>query len=384
MKWLPMLAIAALLIPAPSVAPILILDRAAAQSQSAPQRTERRSFFKMLFGRRAAPRQKQQEQTRRKSSTTKRAAIPESPAAEIQPKDESALRILVVGDFVASALARGLEQRFAEETRVSIVNKANGNSGLVRDDYYNWGAVLPGLLNDQQPDVVVVAIGSNDRQQIKQDGKRHAPLSSGWEAAYEGRIEGIADTLKVFGRPFFWVGAPPMRGRSASRDMAYFNGLYKPRIVETGGYFIDIWNGFTNEDGRFVSSGPDVEGNLRALRNKDGINFSRAGRLKLAFYVEREMKRQIGFTTGAKSVLLLSSPTSQIEIGPDGEKRLVGPVVSLVGPRPGARDALVGDREGEDGSLPLVPGRADDYRWPPVRDSQAEVTPSPASLPGGT
>ncbi|MHA1548239.1 MAG: SGNH/GDSL hydrolase family protein, partial [Alphaproteobacteria bacterium] len=255
--------------------------------------------------------------------------------------------------------------------------------------------------------VVVVAIGSNDRQQIKQDGKRHAPLSSGWEAAYEGRIEGIADTLKVFGRPFFWVGAPPMRGRSASRDMAYFNGLYKPRIVETGGYFIDIWNGFTNEDGRFVSSGPDVEGNLRALRNKDGINFSRAGRLKLAFYVEREMKRQIGFTTGAKSVLLLSSPTSQIEIGPDGEKRLVGPVVSLVGPRPGARDALVGDREGEDGasapvpeqpddrsphyllviegaSLPLVPGRADDYRWPPVRDSQAEVTPSPASLPGGT
>ena len=95
--------------------------------------------------------------------------------------------------------------------------------------------------------------------------------------------------------------------------------------------------------------------------------------------------------------MLLSSPTSKIEIGPDGEMRLVGPIISLSGPRPGARDVLTGEIKSavveeatttlivepeqaepdtetphyllviKGGSLPNVPGRADDFTWPPLR-----------------
>ena len=39
-----------------------------------------------------------------------------------------------------------------------------------------------------------------------------------------------------------------MRNTSASSDMVYFNGLFKPRVLEARGYFVDIWNGFANED----------------------------------------------------------------------------------------------------------------------------------------
>ena len=150
----------------------------------------------------------------------------------------------------------------------------------------------------------------------------------------------MVDTLKVFGRPFFWVSAPPMRSSSASRDMAYLNGLYKPAVTAAGGHFIDIWNGFTDENGNYTSSGPDVDGQLRALRTSDGINFTRAGRLKLAFYVEREIRKQTGIGTGAVDLFASASQTSQIEIGPDGVKRLVGPVISLSDPLPGASRAL--------------------------------------------
>ncbi len=394
----------ALLIAAPVATMTPVVDRAEAQS-GAPV-TERRGFFDMLFGRRPAPAPAAKRQTPPAARSSNGA-----PVAKVIPKEETARRILVVGDFVGGAVARGLEQTFAEEPRVAVVNLSNGNSGIVRDDYYDWGARLPDILNEQKPDVVVIAIGSNDRQQIKTGGSRYAPLSENWARVYGERIAGLADTMKVSGRPFFWVGTAPMRSSSASRDMAYFNGLYKPRVAEAGGHFVDIWNGFANEDGRFVSSGPDVDGNLRALRTKDGINFTRAGRLKLAFYVEREMKRQIGFGTGAADVMLLSSPTSKIEIGPDGEMRLVGPIISLSGPRPGARDVLTGEIKSavveeatttlivepeqaepdtetphyllviKGGSLPNVPGRADDFTWPPLRPTdEAEV--APAAFPG--
>src|SRR5690606_38386540 len=191
-------------------------------------------------------------------------------------------------------------------------------------------------------DVIVMAIGANDRQQMRVGNDRLAPHSEGWETNYVQRIKGITDTLQVFGRPFFWVSAPPMRASSASSDMAYFNELYKPPVAEAGGYFVDIWGGFTNEDGRYISSGPDVDGQLRALRSGEGINFTPAGRLKLAFYVERQIRRQPGLGTGAVDLLAATSQTSQIEIGPDGVKRLVGPVISLSDPRPGASDMLAG------------------------------------------
>ena len=198
---------------------------------------------------------------------------------------------------------------------------------------------------------MVVVVGANDRQQMRAGKSRLAPHSDAWEKAYVSRITGMADTLKVFGRPFFWVSAPPMRSSSASRDMAYLNGLYKPAVTAAGGHYVDIWNGFTDDNGNYTSSGPDVDGQLRALRSSDGINFTRAGRLKLAFYVEREIRKQTGIGTGSVDLFASASQTSQIEIGPDGVKRLVGPVISLSDPLPGASRTLAGGSDTPDAAM---------------------------------
>jgi hypothetical protein len=339
-------------------------------------------FFDLLFGPRPGgpppqPRKPPPVETRRSS----RPATPPVAVAEVTPKDENARKILVVGDFVAGGLAWGLGQRFADEPKIAVIDKSNNASGLVRDDYYDWNEQLPVLLNTIKPDIVVVVIGSNDRQPIRSAKGRPQPHSDAWEAIYTERIKEIAGTLKVFGRPYFWVSAPPMRASSAARDMTYFNGFYKPAVTAAGGVFIDIWNGFTGENGAFTSSGPDVDGQLRALRTGDGINFTRAGRLKLAFYVEREIRKHTGVGTGAVDLLASASQTGQIEIGPDGTKLRVGPVISLGDPLPGAAQDLLGSdgnkmkTMGEDTpqyslvvkgeAPPDVAGRADDFAWPP-------------------
>ena len=257
-------------------------------------------------------------------------------------------------------------------------------SGLVRDDVYDWNAELLNVLNSERPDIVIVALGANDRQAIRAGDGQLAPHTPEWDAAYARRLASFVETLKVYGRPFFWVGVPPMRVTAALRDMLAFNGLYQPAVEGAGGHFVDIWNGFTDENGNYISSGPDVEGQLRALRTSDGINFTRAGRLKLAFYVEREIHRQTGLGAGSVDLVTSTDQRSHIEIGPDGKKRLVGPVISLSDPLPGASSVLAGGPTARPAvetspryrlvvkgdALPVVPGRADDFSWP--RDGAAQ------------
>ncbi len=363
-----------------------------------PQR--RGGFFEMLFGPTLVqpfrPQQRQPLFGPLFGQPPPRQVRPSEPpllTVEIIPKDKNAKKVLVLGDFLAGGLAWGLDQTFADEPKLAVIDRSNTNSGLVRADFFDWNAELLKILNEEKPDIIVISLGANDRQQMRIGKERLAARSETWETTYVQRVKGITDTLKVFGRPFFWISAPPMRLAAAGRDMAYLNEFYKPAVEEAGGHFIDIWNGFTNEDGRYISSGPDVDGQLRALRAGDGINFTRAGRLKLAFYVEREIRRQTGIGTGAVDLLASTSQTSQIEIGPDGQKRLVGPVISLSDPLPGASDALAGGPDiavatakggtpqylmvvmGE--ALPTVTGRADDFTWPPRPRTAVE----PATVP---
>jgi hypothetical protein len=249
---------------------------------------------------------------------------------------------------------------------------------------------------------------------MREGDERYPVSSEKWEEIYTHRIEGLVDTLRIYGRPFFWVSLPPLRGAAATADMAYFNGLFKPRVEKAGGYYIDLWNGFTNASGQFITSGPDIDGQVKALRTGDGVNFTSAGKLKLAYYVERDIRRATGFGAGAVDLLASATQSSTIEIGPDGKKRLVGPVISLADPPPGAGAELAGEPDpvifdpvsGKALDLPKPPdeppaaedetpqyrlivkgeapatvmGRIDDFGWPPSRrESLGFVAPEAAA-----
>ena len=381
------------------------MTEAAAQSRKVER--DRPNFFQRLFGigrekprvvRRGNNRPATTAKSRSRPQQRKASEPPAPVLVEVKPKDPDARKIMVVGDFVATGLAAGLDQTLAEEPQLVVIDKSEANSGLVRTDRHDWNEVLPGLLNETQPDVVVIAVGANDRQAFRDDaGGKAAVRSDSWTAAYNHEIEGMVETLRVYGRPFFWVGMPPMRATAASSDMAYFNSLYKPPVQAGSGHFVDIWNGFANEDGRYVTSGPDVEGQVRQLRTGDGINFTRAGRLKLAFYVDREIRRQTGFGSGGIDLLATVTQGNRIEIGPDGSKRLVGPVISLSDPLPGSSGDLAGaaaqSEPAEDspqfkvitrGESPAeVGGRVDDFAWPPRKAEGLIPAPEPLAEAAG-
>src|SRR5262245_9530231 len=114
-----------------------------------------------------------------------------------------------------------------------------------------------------------------------------------WELAYIRRIDATIAALKSAGVPVFWVGLPSQRGTKASTDSSYLNEIYRSRADKAGIVYVDIWDGFVDEGGRFSPQGPDYEGQIRRLRTGDGIYFTKFGARKLAQYVAREIQRHM-------------------------------------------------------------------------------------------
>ena len=94
-------------------------------------------------------------------------------------------------------------------------------------------------------------------------------------------------------------------------------------VEEKGLSFVDTWNGFADEEGRFVATGPSVSGQVVQLRGSDGINFTRAGQRKLAFFLEQELNDRLG-GAAPQIVRHRARITAPAEEGPK-----IGPMVSL-------------------------------------------------------
>ena len=103
-----------------------------------------------------------------------------------------------------------------------------------------------------------------------------------WEAAYIRRIDATMAALKTAGVPVIWVGLPPQRNTKTSSDSAYLNEIYRSRAEKAGITYVDVWDGFVDESGRFAQQGPDYEGQTRRLRSGDGAFFTKFGARKLA------------------------------------------------------------------------------------------------------
>jgi hypothetical protein len=220
-----------------------------------------------------------------------------------------------------------------------------------------------------------------------------------WVELYSKKIEELIGVLKSKGVPVLWVGLPAIRGQKGTADMLFLDSLYREGSNKAGITYVDVWDGFVDEAGRFLQKGPDFEGQIRQLRTYDGVYFTKAGARKLAHYAEREITRLLAARSGP--IALPSEPATPDASAVPGQpppRPLAGPIVPLVaasisadqllggpGSRPAAVDALAARTlvKGE----PLTPpaGRADDYSWPrrEVGREQAKGdTPVATTAPG--
>ena len=222
-----------------------------------------------------------------------------------------------------------------------------------------------------------------------------------WVELYTKKIEEMIAVMKSKGVPVLWVGLPAVRGTKATADMLFLDSLYRDAAGKAGITYVDVWDGFVDEAGRFLQKGPDFEGQIRQLRAYDGVFFTKPGARKLAHYVEREITRLLAARSAPIELPSEpATPDANALPGQPAPRPLAGPIVPLVassvgtdqllggpGSRPAAVDALAARTlvKGE----PLAPpaGRADDFVWPrrEVGREQAKgETPVASASPDGT
>lgn len=293
-------------------------DAVAQQRQQQQQQQQQRQFVRppnlleLLFGG-GLRRQMQQRQKaeppkarrvivapKKRTGSEGSVTVVEAAPKTVVEKVENAAKVLVVGDFMADNLHFGLEQAYAENPNVVVLNESSGLSGLVREDVVDWPAKTAELIEAHRPVAVVVLVGMNDRQQLRLSSGRVEKLTDPWKAEYEKRVAELVSAVRSRNLTLVWLGLPPVKSGGMNSDYLVFNEVYRSAVEAAGGRFIDVWDGFTNAEGQFVSAGPDVNGQIVRLRNSDGINMTRAAKLKLAFYAERELKRLLGLGTSAE------------------------------------------------------------------------------------
>ncbi|KWV53323.1 hypothetical protein AS156_08330, partial [Bradyrhizobium macuxiense] len=230
-----------------------------------------------------------------------------------------------------------------------------------KGDPADWAAAAKGILANENPDAIVVMLGLNDRTSIREpvvekktdkkdekkdarakpdakpgDAKPDAAAKSDnkpaeaeptpddesdaaqaapekaprnpngvyefrderWVELYSKKIEEMINVLKSKGVPVLWVGLPAIRGQKGTSDMLFLDALYRDAAGKAGITYVDVWDGFVDESGRYLQKGPDFEGQIRVLRTYDGVFFTKAGARKLAHYVEREVNRLLAARSG--------------------------------------------------------------------------------------
>jgi uncharacterized protein len=355
-----------------------------------PQRQQQRDYNP--FGGWFSPRWDRDRDRDRGERSEREAPVDYSHApGPAQKKAEANTPIVVMGDSFADWLAYGLEDAFSENPDIAIVRKQRADSGLIRyggRGESEWPQVARETIAAEKPKIIVMMIGNNDRQLIREkapavvragtakpnaqpattpapppvDPEQQPPeqpeaaqqpppanLSPGearqaaygpwefhsekWELAYIKRIDATIAALKSAGVPVLWVGLPSQRGTRASTDSSYLNDLYRSRAEKAGITYVDIWDGFVDEAGHYSPQGPDYEGQIRRLRTNDGVYFTKYGARKLAHYVEREIERSI---TNRGVPVALPTPVAPGPQGAPGaapggaaQRPVAGPVLPL-------------------------------------------------------
>src|SRR5262249_7328752 len=199
------------------------------------------------------------------------------------------------------------------------------------------------------------------------------------------------------GVPVVWVVLPPQRDTDAAADASYLNELYRSQAEKAGIAYVDIWDGFVDEAGKFAPQGPDYLGQTRRLRTSDGVYFTKFGARKLALYVEREIERMggnKGVPVAPPVPVGSGSQAPNAKAGGAAQRPAAGPVVPLTetrvapeelmggaGPTPAAVTGATGIRALTKGEATAAPsGRADDFSWPRgvINVEQAAAAESPA------
>jgi hypothetical protein len=257
--------------------------------------------------------------------------------------------IFVFGDGLAGGLQAGMARLTEQNDRFRVDGRFKEDSGLARPEIYDWNEAIPKIFRSNEIDIVVMFAGMNDVQNIKDQNFRYAFGAPEWTTAYAARLDQLLTTLKQTGAAVYWVGLPPMESEDYDKSIAAIAAVQKQRVEAAGVRYIDIKPAFSDGAGKYVERGPDDTGEVRRLRDRDGIHFMRVGNNKLASLVLAAITKDVegappptAATPSGDGEAATKAPGSGPSFGQDAAEGVAGVVRTQPAPGTAAADQPVG------------------------------------------
>jgi hypothetical protein len=220
-------------------------------------------------------------------------------------------RVVVFGDSLGDGIWSGLYRAFKVDSNVEVIKRSRGSTGFTRRGRNNLNTGVKGILKSERVHVAVIMVGASDMQAIRQDRKWHKIGSDEWREIYGERVDQFIKSLKGSRVAIYWVGLPIMRSPKHNSDMQVLNEIFREKAFVNGIKFVDTWNGFADQFGRYNAYGPDLTGQVRRLRAPDGVHFTGKGYRKLAHFVEREIRGDMKLARAERNIPLAGNKAEQ-------------------------------------------------------------------------
>lgn len=200
-------------------------------------------------------------------------------------------KILLIGDSLGNNLAYGMIGQLSKEPTLTFVRKAKASTGLSNAWFYNWHNNLATFLKAEKPNLVVVFLGANDRQNYVVNNQVQNFGTEAWKKTYRSNVTKIATASTKAGAYVLWVGMPIMKPYNYAKGITTIDEQFAMAVPLVPGATYLGTRAFTADAKGAYREGAIVNGKYAQLRGKDGIHFTTMGQEVMATHVINNIVR---------------------------------------------------------------------------------------------
>lgn len=194
-------------------------------------------------------------------------------------------KILLIGDSLGNNLAYGMMPQLANQTTLTFTRTAKASTGLSNPWFYNWHTALAAQLKTYKPNLVIVFIGANDRQNYVINGVTQTFGTEAWKKTYRANISKLANAAINSGAYVLWIGMPIMKPYNYAKGETLIDEQFALTVPKLPGALYLPTRAYTADAAGNYRQYALVNGSSAMIRGEDGIHFTAMGQSVLATFV---------------------------------------------------------------------------------------------------